>query len=113
MARDAALGVSGLIIAPCLPDQRSEQPGRVPLGTWLTCAYTVSVIIGPAWPRRSLTTSTRLPAASSSVAWVCRRSCNRITGARDRGGVQVYVPPAERQGLAGRMPVIASSVHAA
>jgi hypothetical protein len=51
---------SGLIIAPCLLDQRGEQLGRVPLVTWLTCAYTVSVIIGPAWPKRSLMTSTRL-----------------------------------------------------
>ena len=45
-------------------------------------------------PSRSLTTFDGVPAASSSVAWVCRRSCSRILGSR-LGGVPVEPPAAD------------------
>ena len=40
----------------------------------MTCAYTVRVIVGLAWPSRWQTTWTGTPARSKIVACVCRRS---------------------------------------
>src|SRR5690606_10711256 len=48
-------------------------PGR-------TCWYTLRVKPGLAWPRRSDTTLTGIPARSRGVAWVWRRSWERRRG---------------------------------
>jgi hypothetical protein len=68
MARDAALMFRLLIVLslPTTSEANSSAASR-----WLpgiTCAYTCSVIAVLAWPRRSLTTLTGTPFASSSVA---------------------------------------------
>jgi hypothetical protein len=44
------------------------------------CWYVCIVNAGCVWPRRSLTTLIGAPAATSSDAWVCRRSWKRMRG---------------------------------
>ncbi len=63
-------------------EQRGEAVGRLAAIPGCTCWYTLSVMVALAWPMRSETTFTGTPTASSRVAWVCRRSCGRITGSR-------------------------------
>jgi hypothetical protein len=59
-----------------------------------TCWYTVSVMVALAWPRRSETTFTGTPSASSRVAWIRRRPSSRIPGSRSSPRLPVHRPPA-------------------
>lgn len=52
----------------------------------MMCVYTRSVIAGSAWPSRSATTCTGMPASRSAVAWICRRSRKRAWGSLEAAG---------------------------